>query len=519
MNCRSIRSNWNEELRESRAQLELSLGRYTDLYDFAPVAYFTLSASGIINAVNLPGASLLGLERARLVDLNFTTFVAKGSRPIFDAWLKKVFSSDIKQHGEVVLERGGLPRSVELDASISNDGKEALVVAADVTSKKELEEQLRQSQKMEVVGQLAGGVAHDFNNIVAAMILNLEMLQLKVVLPSEAQSPVENLMGLAKRSASLTRQLLFFSRRQAMVPVLMEVNGAVTALLKMLERVLGEQITYVFEPGSPEYWVKADPAMLDQALMNLCLNARDAMPQGGTLTLTTSICDFDSEYVIVHPDAQTGEFVRIRVSDTGCGMDAEVLKHVFEPFFTTKEVGQGTGLGLASSHGIAEQHNGWMSVESIVGEGTHFDLYLPWVARPDPIQATTNPVVPHHGKKQTVLVVEDEEALLTIFTKALSMFGYRVFAAANGPEALKVWEENHEQIQLVLTDMRMPKGMSGLDLAKKMWQLKPLLKVIIMSGYSLEITRDANVGSSAYVFLPKPFDLTTLSETVSECLR
>lgn len=343
----------NEELRESRVQVEAALECYTDLYDFAPVGYFTLSIEGIIQKVNLPGARLLGLERSRLVGARFKTFVSGCTRSIFDSWLKEVFATQDKKTCVVSLVKEDQSRLVvEINATLSLNGQEARIVVADITARKALEEQLQQAQKMEVVGQLAGGVAHDFNNILAAMILNLEMLQVQQQLPAEAHSSLVDLEALAKRAASLTRQLLLFSRQQAMHPEQLEIDDAVANLLKLLERLLGENIVCHQLPSKRKLWIEADRTMLDQTVMNLCLNARDAMPNGGTLTLETSLAEFTPESIALHPETRPGQFVCLKISDTGCGMNEDVLKHLFEPFFTTKEIGKGTGLGLASVYGI-----------------------------------------------------------------------------------------------------------------------------------------------------------------------
>jgi len=509
----------NEELRESRTQIEAALERATELYDFAPVGYFTFSSDGIIQKVNLPGARLLGQERSRLVGRHFATYVSKDTGSIFHSWLKEVFTTNAKQTSEIVLFRESQPPlAIEIEATPSPDGREARAVAIDITSRKALEEQLRQAQKMEVIGQLAGGVAHDFNNILAAVILNLDMLRIQLELPPEAQLPLQNIEGLTKRATSLTRQLLLFSRQQALHLEHLEINATLANLFKMLERLLGENITCLLPASSQELWVDVDASMLDQTVMNICINARDAMPNGGTIVLESSLMEFSGGRSSANPEARDGKFACLRISDTGCGMDAEVLKHAFEPFFTTKDIGKGTGLGLASAYGVMHQHKGWVRVESVVGQGTSFYLYFPLAEK----AGIAHAMIPQRnlakGRNETILVVEDEAALLLVSTRALAMLGYQVLSATNGPEALMVWAEHRDRIDLVITDMRMPRELTGLELAQELWKSKPSLKIIIMSGYSIEMTQNSTSGEQHYTFLAKPFDVKILSETVKKCL-
>ena len=508
----------NDALRASRAEVEASLERYTDLYDFAPVGYFTLEADSRIRSVNLPGARLLRLDRARLTGRRFSESVRHDDRSAFDSWLEGVFSGASPIPCVVELEaEGALARSVQLEAALSTDGLEARALVTDITARLALEEQLRQAQKMELVGQLAGGVAHDFNNILAAMMLNLDLLQRQRQLPTEAETPLHDLDVLAKRASSLTGQLLLFSRRQTLQTTRLELNAALTQLLQMLERTLGEDVRLVRVGSNAELWVDGDVAILEQATMNVCLNARDAMPNGGTLTLEVSAVDFDAQSAAAEPNARAGSFVCLRVTDTGCGMSPDVLKRLFEPFFTTKEVGKGTGLGLSSALGIAQQHNGWLSVESRLGFGSTFRLYLPRAAQPKLRLPAKTPAPVAERTGQTILLVEDEPELLHASARALTQLGYRVFCASAGPEALEVWARSQVIIDLLLTDMRMPKGISGLQLAERLWAQKPSLKVIIMSGYNTEIAAVCDGVERAYTFLPKPFDLETLSRVVRHC--
>lgn len=509
----------NEELRRSRSEMESALTRYTDLYDFAPVSYFTLAVDGAIREANLPGARLLGTERSRLIGSRFETFVSDATRIVYEAWLKEVFVSGKRQTCELTLgpSKQSL-RSVELEAMLSLDGCQARAVVIDITDRKILEAQLLQAQKMEIVGQLAGGIAHDFNNILSAMILSLEILPVQYLLPPESKPALRELEDLAKRASSLTRQLLLFSRRQAMQPAPIELNSALVHLLKMMGRLLGEDITCIRVAKAKDLWIEADIAMIDQAVMNLCLNARDAMPKGGKLTLETSSTDFGPEKPPRNPESRAGRYVCLRITDTGCGMDPDVLEHLFEPFFTTKDYGKGTGLGLASAYGIVRQHQGWMEVESTLGQGTSFCIYLPRIPKTKAIRLAPPEANSPRGRGETLLVVEDEIALREIAVEALTLFGYRALPASDGEEALKLWEQHHGDIDLVLTDMKMPKGLSGLELAEKLWRTKSSLKIIIMSGYSLEMLRDNPVGGVAYTFLAKPFDLRVLAEAVRHCL-
>jgi len=508
----------NEELRASRAEVEAGLKRYTDLYDFAPVGYVSLSPEGTLRELNLPAARLLNRERSRLVTARLRSFVSQGTRPTFDAWLASVFVQRDERTCEVVLIRDDLPPlPVQLAAKLSIDGQCGRVVITDTSARKALEEELRQAQKMEVVGQLAGGVAHDFNNILAAMLLNLGALRAHPESPAESEAALEGLDTLTKRASRLTSQLLLFSRRQVLQPQRLELNGALSHLLQMLDRLLGEEVTCTLYRSEPDLWVEADLVMLEQAVMNLCLNARDAMPNGGNLTLETSRVLFDAASVREDPKPRPGSFVCLQVSDTGSGMTGEVLEHVFEPFFTTKEIGHGTGLGLASVYGTVSQHGGWLRVESRLGHGTTFRMYLPESSKAATVRAPAPKIIDTDGKGETVLLVEDEPALLAIAARSLRRRGYNVLCASDAAQALTLWQEHEAIVDLLLTDMRMPGGMNGLTLAERLLDKKPSLKIIIMSGYSAEMPGGAG-RRFEFSYLAKPFELAALTATVRSCL-
>ncbi len=392
-----------------------------------------------------------------------------------------------------------------------------LAVKEDITEQKALAEQLRQAQKLESIGQLAGGVAHDFNNLLAAMMMNLGGLQEDPGLDQETQQMLAELMAVAQRAADLTRQLLMFSRRSVLEKKTLDMNEVVANLLRMLERLIGEHIRVRFDRREGLPLIEADPGMLEQVLLNLAVNARDAMPRGGQLGIRLEALPVDEARAQPYPGVRPGGFICLTVSDTGCGMDEATRKRIFEPFFTTKEVGRGTGLGLATVHGIVGQHQGWVEVESEPGKGATFRIYLPAGARPERPRLRAEETRVDRGQ-ETILLVEDEESVRRFTAKSLRRLGYRVVEAASGPEALKAWDESQGQIDLLMSDMMMPEGMTGLDLAEKLQAMKPGLKVIISSGYSAEIVDQGLPAGRPILRLQKPYHLKTLAKAIRECL-
>ncbi len=388
----------------------------------------------------------------------------------------------------------------------------------DCTEQRELESQLLQAQKMEAVGQLAGGVAHDFNNILAANILQIELLKTSRELTSEVADGLEELEKGAQRAANLTRQLLLFSRRNVMQSKRLELNQLLADEIKMLQRLLSEQIGFTFEPALVDLWVFADPGMIEQVVMNLCVNSRDAMPHGGKLQLITSRVDLSREALSIHPQGWVGSFALIQVADEGCGIDENTLKRIFEPFFTTKEPGKGTGLGLATVYAIVKQHKGWIEVLSAVGTGTTFCIYIPLSV---PAGPSSDPQCesPESRGTETILLVEDDGAIRIQVCKALRGQGYQVIDAMNGAQALSLFHESGLDIDLLLSDMIMPGGITGTRLARQLRQLKPGLKVILMSGYSPESLQPEEALDGPMEFLSKPFDLKTLSRLLRKCLE
>ena len=389
----------------------------------------------------------------------------------------------------------------------------------DITDRLSLEAQLRQSQKMDSVGQLAAGVAHDFNNMLTVIQGHAGLLLAKSALAPELLESAQAIFFASERAASLTRQLLMFSRKNVMQLKLVDLREVVANLSKMLRRLLGETITLQFNPPPEMPLVEADPGMLEQVLMNLAVNARDAMPKGGTLTISSSALQFNEAYVQAHPEARAGAFVCLAVTDTGCGMDRATMARIFEPFFTTKEVGKGTGLGLATVYGIVKQHKGWIAVASEVGKGATFKVFLPPVSEPLKIrQAAAVPAGKVPSGSETILVVEDEPVLRDMAQLILQGCGYRVLEAGSGVEALQVWQRNPGRIDLVLTDMVMPQGMSGMELARKLVAAQPKLKVIIASGYTVDDLDTEFLREGGALFLEKPYTQATLAKAVRDCL-
>ncbi len=413
---------------------------------------------------------------------------------------------------EVVLETSGVPVLSDHGELLGYRGMDR-----DVTDRKRLESQLRQAQKLEAIGQLAGGVAHDFNNILAAILMQLGLIQMSPLLDPEINDAVCELEKGAQRAASLTRQLLMFSRRSVLDVKALDLNVVVANLLKMLGRLIGEDVKLVFEGHTGLPSVRADAGMLDQVLMNLVVNARDAMPRGGRIAITTDVVTISEEQVRQNANREAGRFVRLGVADTGCGMSKEVQDRIFEPFFTTKEPGKGTGLGLATVHGIVAQHQGWIEVESEPGRGATFLVFLPALDLPlaeSNGDARSRPLM---RGQEVVLLVEDETDLRRAAGQTLRALGYRVYEAENGQQAMILWQKHGASIDLLLTDMVMPEGMTGLELAERLHEMKPALRIIISSGYSTEIFQAGGIKQAGVWYLPKPYETHTLADAIRAC--
>ena len=405
--------------------------------------------------------------------------------------------------------------------SVANNG-EGLVFelfAEDVTERRALEQQLRQSQKMEAVGRLAGGIAHDFNNLLMVILGYSEFLLERLGAEPHLRGPAQEIASAAERASSLTRQLLAFSRKQMLAPRIVNLNDVATENIKMLTRMIGEDIDLVMVPATNLWSVRADAGQIDQVIMNLAVNARDAMPSGGKLTIETSNVTLDEDYARFHAPLRPGEYVMIAISDTGAGMDGETQSHIFEPFFTTKGT-KGTGLGLSTVYGIIKQSGGYIWVYSEVAKGTTFKIYLPRVAASG--EPATQVAAPVDYRKvepgtETILLVEDEANLRYLARQYLEKQGYRVIEAADGAVAMQIAVAHEATIHLLLTDVIMP-GMNGRELAQRISEIRPNVKILYMSGYTENVIGHNGMLDAGVRLLQKPFNLRDLKSKVREVL-
>jgi len=475
--------------------------------------------NGLIMAANQAFCRLVGLAHEQLEGKPFTVVYSVKQEP--EEMLRRHCERfriglirEKQEHHRILHDDRAVIFEIT-DSYVESGGKPRLLLSLfrDATSHRRLEEQLRQSQKLEAIGQLAGGIAHDFNNILTIILGHATLLTM-AKLDAKSLVSAQQIKQASERAAGLTRQLLAFGRKQIFNPRPLDLNRVVGKLTDLLARLLGEDIALQINFSSQQVIISADVSMLEQILLNLSVNSRDAMPRGGQMTIRIGLCEVDEAYTNRVADARPGRFVRLSHSDTGEGIPPENLARIFEPFFTTKELGKGTGLGLATVFGIVKQHGGWVEVESELGKGTTFHIYFP---------ATTEAAVDldhsdtqFHARKgtETILVVEDERDLREIVTRTLNLNGYRVFQAVDGRDALQVWAEHQREIDLVFTDIVMPGGLNGRELAERLLADKPSLKVIFSSGYGAETLGKNFKLDPKLNFLQKPYLPQTLSRII-----
>jgi PAS domain S-box-containing protein len=503
-----------QSARTSEVQLRTLIEQASD-------GIFLAAPDGQYIDVNSAGCRLLGFTRDEILQKNIRdlTFVST-SAPLRLAEVSagKVFLSERE-----MIRKDGSRIPVEISAKQLSDGRFQGIVR-DITERKRAEAerehlhaQLLQAQKMETVGRLAGGIAHDFNNMLAVILMRTEM----ALYLAEPSSPMhKNLTAIhatSQRSAELVRQLLGFARKQTIAPKVLDLNAAVEGILPMLRKLIDEGIDLIWRPGSHLWPVKIDPLQLEQVLTNLCVNARDAIHGVGAITLETMNVAAEQAASSQREGAAPGDYVRLAVTDTGSGIDSETLKNIFEPFFTTKEAGKGTGLGLATVDGIVQQNGGHIQVRSEPGAGASFRIYLPRVG--GSVMEPVTPQIEAHpqGRGETVLLVEDEAAVLGMGKEALLALGYQVITADTPADALRLATSHPARIELLITDIVMP-GMNGRELAEQIVALQPGIRLIFMSGYPADIVAQRGVLEQGVHFLQKPFSLHDLAAKVKETL-
>jgi PAS domain S-box-containing protein len=510
------------ERRQAEVALRESEERYRTLVEGVRDVIFALSPEGTITSLNPAFETITGWQRDQWVGQPFERLVHPEDLPLALELLGRVVRGELRPVNQfrVRIAQGDY-RVAEFSATpqlVEGQLIGILGIGRDVTERVQLEQQLRQAQKMEAVGRLAGGIAHDFNNILTAITGYADLLLEDLGPTDPRREDAEEVRKAAQRAAGLTRQLLAFSRQQVLQPSVIDVNALVGDLQRMLGRLLGEDVELGTRLDPAVGRVKADPGQLEQVLMNLAVNARDAMPQGGKLTLETVNVDMDERYAADHYPARPGPYVMIAVSDTGTGMSEETQAHMFEPFFTTKEKGKGTGLGLATVYGIVKQSGGFIWVYSELGHGSTFKIYLPRVAEPSERSAGAAPTGAQRSRgTETVLLAEDEPPVRAVARQVLERHGYTVLEAPSAESALDIATRYSGTIHLLLTDVIMP-GMNGRELATRLAGLRPEARVIFMSGYTDDAVTRHGVLEPGSTYLQKPFTPDAIARKVREVL-
>jgi len=509
-----------QQLEEVRERLRVSQENLLSVFNGVHDAILIHDRQGIVLEANEPATLMFGLPREALLGRQVSSLsVPDPARGEPDAVLQGLLAH-LDQEGFAVFELnavhadGRAPFAVEVAVKPATWYGQDVVAAVvrDITGRKQAEGILRQAQKLDSLGQLAGGVAHDTNNMLSVIIGYADLLlEDPAFADGPARQHLEQIRKAASHSGDLTRQLLAFARKQAIEPRPVDLNALVDETQAMLRRLIGENHSLVWKPATSLWMVWIDPSQVGQALVNLVVNARDALPGAGTILLETFNQTVDEAYAQSHLDARPGDYVALSVTDTGRGMDPEVLSHIFEPFFTTKEVGKGTGLGLAMVYGILRQNGGFVSVESAPGRGSTFRLHLPRFQYPGGGDRPEVPEAPIPGGTETILLVEDEEALLDLGRTLLEDAGYRVHAFSRPVQALAFLAREERGIHALVTDLVMP-GMGGVELSRALLRQRPGTKVLFMSGYPMEGTRGFGTLPPSARFLQKPFNRRELLE-------
>jgi PAS domain S-box-containing protein len=520
LNCVHVLHDVTDRSEAERALRE-SERKYRELVENATYGVFRATPEGRLLEVNPALVAMLGYaSKEEVLGLNLATEICL--RPADRSALLRQFREEAPQNREDLCwkKKGGGTVLVRTSGRAVRHGAGQIqyyeAIAEDMTARRTLEAELRQSQKMEAMGRLAGGVAHDFNNLLAVILGSAELLLEPCEPPEKQRQRLEQIKKAAGRAAELTQRLLSFSRKQTLFERVFDINEVVKETVSLLRRILGEDILLVEKLSPVPERIRADQAQVEQTLMNLAANARDSMPNGGSLVIETSACKLDRPMTQLHGPATAGEYVVLTLRDTGVGMDEETRSRIFEPFFTTKEQGKGTGLGLAMVYGFVKQSRGFTHVDSEVGKGTTFEIYFPKVLEEgEEAAAHVRPAIV--GGSETILLAEDEEPLRDLACELLQSMGYTVISADGGAMALERAQQASHRIDLLLTDAIMP-GMSGRELVDRLTALRPGVKVIYMSGYANEAITRHDLWAPDAVFVPKPFTREQIAATIRRVL-
>jgi len=522
----------NEELRRAQQELEASRARYFDLYDLAPVGYIRVNEQGLILEANLTFADMLGLVGAKgaILKQPLTRFILPEDQDIYYRHRTQLFEAGAPQACDLrMLHRDGSQFWARLEAKAIQEADGAgtcRIAVSNITERKRSEEekatlleQVNQAQKMETIGRLAGGVAHDLNNLLTPIMGYGELLLGDFSAGDTGKEFAEEILRAAERARDLVRQLLIFSRRQVADFNLIDLNETAEGFASLLRRTIREDIAIEFTPGAAAACILGDRGQLEQAIMNLAVNGQDAMPEGGVLTIATSLVDADAAYAAAHEELAPGRYALLTVSDSGHGMDTGTQTHIFEPFFTTKASGRGTGLGLATVYGIVKQHGGRISFYSELGRGTTFKIHFPAVEGHAGLIDTVRAGVSDGDLRgvENILLVEDNLQVRELTWAILERLGYTVHPAESGAEALKVLKAQDGLIHLVLSDVIMP-GMNGRELLAKISEAYPHIPALLMSGYTEDAIARHGVLEAGMNFIQKPFTVEALARKVRETL-
>jgi hypothetical protein len=493
--------------KESEEALRLGEERFRAILHSVVDGVIVLDSSGVVTLFNPAAERVFGRAGTQVLNLPFRELLSSDDWAKYDDYLTHLSENPLKviEVGAVRSSGGSLPIDLAVSEVVRGGVQMRIVIVRDISERKQLEDQYRQSQKMEAVGRLAGGIAHDFNNLMQAILGYINLLDRRLTPGDPNHETVEHIQKSLAHASSLTGQLLAFSRKQVLKPKVVALNKIVGEMNHLLQRVLGETIHLEIELAQPVPWIQADPGQVEQMILNLAINARDAMTQGGTLGIQTANVIFAEPKAFSSGHLPPGHYALLRISDTGCGMSSEVQAHLFEPFFTTKETGKGTGLGLSNVYGVVKQTGGDITVTSSVGCGTIFHIYLPrFEARPDEDESTQLTPTTGGGGNETVLLVEDEELVRMMLVEVLKAAGYSVIDARHGDDALALADQFQEPIDLLVTDMTMP-GFSGSELARRLGEKRPSMRVLFISGYTDQEAAQWDKLNQPVHYLQKPF--------------